>query len=125
MNKTDCRDVRRNTIWRVTITKLCAIKLHNIAWLRGKEDTFGNLCNNICHVLRYANFELFAYEEATRLLASFVRSSRDPVGWVSAPCRLVWRTGMQPGIESVISGQLLHCVFLVYVLHENGYYMRV
>lgn len=88
MNKTDCRDVRRNTIWRVTITKLCAIKLHNIAWRRGKEDTFGNLCNNICHVLRYAKFELFAYEEATRLLASFVRSSRDPVGGCLHPVDL-------------------------------------
>lgn len=26
---------------------------------------------------------------------------------------------MQPGIESVISRQLLYCVFLVYVLHEK------
>lgn len=66
--------------------------------------------------MRYAKFELFVTEAAKRLRTCFVGSSRDPVGWVSAPCRGVGRTGMQPGIESVISGQLLHCVFLVYVL---------
>lgn len=100
-------------------------KVAKYTWAKGQQETFGNLCNNICHVLRYANFELFAKEAAKGLRASFVRSSRDPVGWVSAPCRGVGRTGMQPGIESVISGQLLHCAFLVYVLHENGYCMRV
>lgn len=79
--------------------------------LRDKEETSGNLCNNICHVqLWNFNFELFAKEAAKRLQGSFVRSSRDPLGWVSVPYRGVGRTGMQPGIECVISGQLLHCV---------------
>lgn len=49
---------------------MCAIKLQSIPGLRGKKETFGNLCNNICHALRYASFELFAKETAKRLRAS-------------------------------------------------------
>lgn len=106
----------------------CAIKLHSIAGLGAKRkllEIFVTTSAMSCHVLRYANLELLAKEAAKRLQASFVISSRDPVGWVSAPCRSVGRTGMQPGIESVISGQLLHCVFpgicfaLKWILYES------